>query len=165
MIRSLRRGELDLCLSVCGAVQELKEFVVTPIDTYGLVAAVSKHHPFVDLSTVSIAELVQQPIISLTQVSHPWFTAYIKDVLSVYSSSYKFVEEHDSDDSVLAAVEAGRGVALLYDVMSHVVGMRLVLKQLSPTPRRAPLVLFHRPEFRGSFARDLIQAARAMRVA
>jgi DNA-binding transcriptional LysR family regulator len=165
MIRSLRRGELDLCLSVCGAVQELKEFVVTPIDTYGLVAAVSKHHPFVDLSTVSIAELVQQPIISLTQVSHPWFTAYIKDVLSVHSSSYKFVEEHDSDDSVLAAVEAGRGVALLYDVMSHVVGMRLVLKQLSPTPRRAPLVLFHRPEFRGSFARDLIQAARAMRVA
>jgi DNA-binding transcriptional LysR family regulator len=163
MIRSLRRGELDLCLSVCGGVQELKEFVVTPIDTYGLVAAVPKHHPFADLSIVSIAELVQQPIISLTQASHPWFAAYIKDVLSLHSSSYKVVEEHDSEDSVHAAVEAGRGVALLYDVMTHVVGRRLALRQLSPTPRRAPLVLFHRPELRGAFARDFIHAARAMR--
>jgi DNA-binding transcriptional LysR family regulator len=165
MIRSLRRGELDLCLSVCGTVQDLNEFVVTPIDTYGLVVAVSKHHPFVDLSKVSMDALVQQPIISLTQARHPWFSAYIKDVLSVYSSSYEVVEEHDSDDGVLAAVEAGRGIALLYDVMAHVVGRRLVLRRLAPAPRRAPLVLFHRPELKGSFVRDITQAARAMRVA
>ncbi|WP_114205686.1 LysR family transcriptional regulator [Acidisarcina polymorpha] len=165
MIRSLRRGELDLCLSVCDTVQHLNEFTVTPIDTYGLVAAVSKHHPFVDLAKVSMEALVQQPIISLTQTRHPWFNAYIKDVLSVHGSSYDVVEEHDSDDGVLAAVEAGRGVALLYDVMAHVVGRRLVLRRLAPTPRRAPLVLFHRPGQKGSFVRDIAHAARAIGVA
>jgi DNA-binding transcriptional LysR family regulator len=127
MIQSLRRGELDLCLSVCGAFQDLKEFVVTPLDTYGLVAAVAKHHPFVDSSRVSMHDLVQQPIVSLSQTRHPWFNTYLRDVLSVHSSSYHVVEEHDSTEGVVAAVEAGRGVALLYDVMTHVVGRRLVL--------------------------------------
>ena len=163
MIRSLRQGQLDLCLTVCGGLQDLKEFVVTPVDTYGLVAAFSKHHPFVDLAKIPMNDLVRQPIISLSQSRHPWFNAYIKEVLSAHSSSYDVIEEHDSNDGVLAAVEAGRGVALLYDVMTHVVGRRIVLKKLSPTPRRAPLVLFHRPEFEGPFARAITQAARAPR--
>lgn len=159
MVRGLRRGELDVCISVCGALQDLKEFVVTPMDAYGLVVAVSKHHPFVDRSKVSMDEFVQQPIISLSQSKHPWFNAYIREVISGYSSSYKISEEHDSNDGVLAAVEAGRGVALLYDVMTHVVGRRLVLKRLSPSPRRAPLVLFHRTDFDVSLTRAIAQAA------
>lgn len=165
MVRSLRRGELDMCLSVCGAIEDLKEFVVTPLDTYSLVAALPKQHPFAALPKVSIEDLVHQPIVSLSETVHPWFNAYIRNILAVHGSSYDVVEEHDSDEGVLAAVEAGRGIALLYDVMAHFVGRRLILKRLSPAPRRAPLVLFHRSDFKAPLESRFTKPPAARRIA
>ncbi len=49
------------------------------------------------------------------------------------------VEEHDSVTSLIAAVESGRGVALVAGCMACMVGPRL--KILSLTPDSAPIVV------------------------
>ena len=48
-------------------------------------------------------------------------------------------EEHDSSTSLIAAVEAGRGVALIPSALSCLAGARLKLRGLRPVPK--PLVV------------------------
>jgi len=51
----------------------------------------------------------------------------------------KHAEEHDSGTSLIAAVESGRGVAVVASTFSTVAGPRLKLRELQPSP--PPLVV------------------------
>jgi DNA-binding transcriptional LysR family regulator len=46
----------------------------------------------------------------------------------------------------MAAVEAGRGVTIVYEIMSRTAGERLVLRPLKPSPQPPPIVVAYRQE-------------------
>jgi DNA-binding transcriptional LysR family regulator len=67
-------------------------------------------------------------------------------LLMPYTRSVKIVEECDNFQSLMAAVEAGRGVTIVYDIMSRTAGERLVFRPLKPAPQPPPIVVAYRQE-------------------
>ena len=163
MISSLRRGELDICLTVCGSSADLEGFTVQEIDTYGLLAGVPRQHPLSELDQIPLKDVAREPVISVTRSAFRWYNHYISDLLTGYNPSFRIAEEHDRAEGVIAAVEAGRGVALFYDVMARTIGERLVLRQLTPDPPRAPVVLFHQQDRLTPLISSFVKAARTVK--
>lgn len=163
MIKLTNRGELDICVTIGGVSQDPMEFTVEDIGSYGLLAAVPKQHPFAEREKISLSELARQPIISVTRTAYQWYNAYIAQLLTPHNPSFTIAEEHDRAEGVVAAVEAGRGVALFYDVWAKILGERLILRELSPTPPRAPLVLFYRQDRRTALISSFVKGAYAVR--
>src|SRR5579875_2105446 len=56
MISALRRGELDVCLTVCGSSSDLDEFTVQEIDAYGLLVGVPRQHPLGKLEQIPVRD-------------------------------------------------------------------------------------------------------------
>jgi DNA-binding transcriptional LysR family regulator len=163
MIKLLSRGELDICLTISGASPDLGELAVEEIDTYGILAGLPQQHPLAQLEKISLREIAEQPVISLARSSFRWYNIYISDLLTTYNASFKVAEEHDRAEGVIAAVQAGRGIALFYDVLAQTIGERLVLRELTPTPPRAPLVLFYQQGRRTSLISSFVRAAQIVK--
>jgi DNA-binding transcriptional LysR family regulator len=163
LIKLLRRGELDICLTVSGLSPDLGKFVVEDIGSYGLLAGLHPAHPLAKLQEIPLSEIAQQPVVSVTRSAFPWYNAYISELLSPYNDSFEVAEEHDRVEGVIAAVAAARGVALFYDVLAQTIGERLVLRKVTPTPRRAPLILFHDQDRRSPLTSSFIRAAQVIK--
>jgi DNA-binding transcriptional LysR family regulator len=163
MVRGLRRGELDICLTVCGSSTELIDFNVEALCTYGLLVALSRHHPLASKEEISLADIAQQPVISLKRSKFRWYNAYVEDLLVAHNPRFEVAEEHDGNEGVIAAVEAGRGVALVWDVMAPSLSERLSVRPLTPPPPKVPLVLFYSKGRESSLISSLVKAAQVIK--
>jgi DNA-binding transcriptional LysR family regulator len=160
MISALRRGELDVCLTVCGSSSDLKEFAVHDIDAYALLVGVPRQHPLGTLERIPLRDAATEPVISVNRTDFRWYNEYVAGLLASYNPSFTIAEEHDRADGVIAAVEAGRGIAFFYNVMARIIGERLILRELTPTPPRAPVVVFHRQEKLSPLVGGFVKAAK-----
>jgi DNA-binding transcriptional LysR family regulator len=77
-------------------------------------------------------------------------------LLLPHSSGLKTVEEYDSLEALIACVGTGRGVTLVYQILSRIRG-RLVLRPLKPSPQPPPIVMVYRKE---SFRRLSLRGSR-----
>jgi len=93
----------------------------------------------------------------------PKTTRVLLEILEPYTHSPKFVGEHDSLESLIAAIEAGRGVAFFIQVISRLAGERLVLRPLKPAPPPLPVAVAYRPNGLSAAAAAFLAAASAAR--
>jgi DNA-binding transcriptional LysR family regulator len=135
--RALRSGELDVSLSVYGSPEDFRGLSVEPLGTYPVRVAVHKAHRFARLREVPMTELAKETILE-AQGHTKIFLPYI--------SGLKTVDEYDSVESLIAGVETGRGVAVVYQVVSRIAGGRLVLRPLKPSPEPPPIVVAYRKD-------------------
>lgn len=152
-----------MCLTVCGSSTELADFSVEPLCTYGLVAALSPQHPLAALERISLAEIARQPIITVKRSEFNWYNTYISDLLVPHNPRFEVAEEHDASEGVIAAVEAGRGVALLYDIRAYGLRGRLALRPLIPPAPPVPLVLFYKADEQSPLISSFIKAAQVLK--
>ena len=75
-----------------------------------------------------MSEVARQPILADLAEEFPAYQA-------PYTPALKIVAEHDNLESIIAGVEAGRGVAVLYQSLGRIACKRAVLRPLKP---RAP---------------------------
>ena len=57
--------------------------------------------------------------------------------VSALGAMPEIAEEHDSATSLIAAIEAGRGIALVASVLSSLAGSRLMLREIQPAQCRS----------------------------
>jgi len=93
-------------------------------------------------------------------------TAYagLLKILSPYTRSPKIVEEYDGAASLIAAVEAGRGAALVFQSLALLAGERVVLRPLRPAPAPLPIAVAYLKDGLSAAAAAFVAAARAVRV-
>lgn len=135
--RALRSGELDVSLAAYGSPEDFQGLSVELLGTYPVRVAVHKTHRFVRLREVPMAELAKETILGAqghTKIFLP------------RTSGLKTVEEYDSVESLIAGVETGRGVTVVYQVVSRIAGGRVVLRPLKPSPQPPPIVVAYRKE-------------------
>jgi DNA-binding transcriptional LysR family regulator len=135
--------------------------MVEEVDAYDFLVAAPKHHRFASMSKVSVQHVASEPVITVSKSRYRWYNAYVGGFLSVHNNSFEFAEEHDSAHGVIASVEAGRGVAIVYDVMAATMVDRVVVRPLTPNPAPAPLMLFYREEAKSPLLDTFIDAARS----
>jgi DNA-binding transcriptional LysR family regulator len=97
--------------------------------------AVALQHPFARRRAIPIAEVAAEPLIGLTREDYPNYYDYLSIIFSKVKQKPRVVEEHDGFSAVMAAVEAGTGVAIGSDVFGHSFGNRVKLLHITPEPK------------------------------
>ena len=144
MLRALRDRSLDVALTVAISPHDFDGLAFEDLGAYPICLAMSRKHKFARLREVPLSKVAKEPIAGRDRLEYPEAHAAVLQILAPYTQSPNFVEEFDSFASLIAAVEAGRGVAFVVQVMSRIAGKRLVLRPLDPAPPRLPVVMGYR---------------------
>jgi LysR family transcriptional regulator, benzoate and cis,cis-muconate-responsive activator of ben and cat genes len=99
--------------------------------------AVSPKHPFARRKIVSLADAAREPFIGYSREEFPGYNRRLNAIFAKVKVKPRIVEEHDGFSSVIPAVEAGRGVALVSESFACSSGNRVKLLRLTPEPNPA----------------------------
>jgi len=163
LLRGLRDRTLDVALTVAISPRDFEGLAVESLGAYAIRVAMNKKHRFARLREVPLREVAREPIVAFTRSEHPEAHAGVLKILAPFTRSPKIVDEYDSFTSLTAAVEAGRGVALVVQIMSLLAGDRLVLRPLTPAPPLLPIAMAYRKDGVSAAAAAFLAATRAAR--
>jgi len=93
---------------------------------------------------VSLAQVASERLIAYSRKDYPEYHEWLQRLFSASQSKPVIAEEHESATALVAAVEAGRGVALVPQSFSCFAGERLKLKLLKPSPSPLTVSLVRR---------------------
>lgn len=136
MLRGLREAKLDVALIVQFASLVGENLVFEPLGSYPVCVAMHPLHPLARRRKVSLKEIAKERLIAFSSAEYPEYHSWLA---SLFSTSVQVVEEHDGVTSLVAAIEAGRGIALVSQRLDCFAGSRLKILPLGPAP--SPLVV------------------------
>jgi len=135
MLTGLRNGSLHAALMVRTTAAALRGLVFHELVTHQVCVVVHPTHRLAKRRKVSLAELAGERLIVYAKKEYPEYHESLKELFASVKRMPLAGEEHDSVTSLIAAVESGRGVAIVTEGLRCMVGDRLVLKSLSPAPK------------------------------
>jgi DNA-binding transcriptional LysR family regulator len=136
MLAQLRSQKIQLSLMARPGPKALRGLRFTELARYPMRLAMARNHPLARLRAVTRAAAARENFIAYTRADYPEYHAQLAEA---FGARLRIVEEHDSVTSLIAAVESGRGVALVPGCMTCLAGERLKLLPLTPAPK--PLVV------------------------
>ena len=139
MLDGLRRGRLQLAVLVRPTRGMLRGLHFEPLLRDALRLAVAPGHPLAKLRSVPLAVAAAQPFFGFTRKDYPEYYATFEEVFAPTRALPRIAEEHEGSTSLIAAVEAGGGVALVPQSLACSAGGRLRFLPLRPAP--VPLVV------------------------
>ena len=161
MLRGLRERTLDVAMVVSISRRDFAGLTVEELGTYPVHVAVHRQHRFARLRKVRLQDVAREPLVTFSRRDHPESHAGLVKILAPYSSAPRIVEECDGAASLIAAVESGRGVALVFQSLALLAGPRLALRPLEPSPPPLPISVAYREAGASAAARAFVAAARA----
>ena len=160
MLRGLRDGKLHVALLVQVSPKVLAGFVFEELQRHAVCVAVHPAHPLARARKVGLEQVANERLITFTLADYPEYHSWIADLFAPLQTPPRIVEEHDSATSLIAAVEAGRGVALVSRSFDCLAGPRLKVRPLQPAP--PPLIVgsAYRNDNHSAATKNFIAAAR-----
>jgi DNA-binding transcriptional LysR family regulator len=146
MLQGLRVGRLNAALTVQASPKRMRGLVFEGLRTYPVCIAVHRKHPLARAKTVNLTQLEQEHLIVYSRTEYPDYHEWLRGVFEQAKQILPTeLEEHDSGAGIMAAVEAGRGVALVPSILSYFAGPRLKFLGLQPSPEPFVVgVAYHR---------------------
>jgi DNA-binding transcriptional LysR family regulator len=135
MLAGLRDGALQIALLIRPTRAMLRGLRFEELTRDTLRLAVAPKHHFARRRTVKLAELVREPLIAYSRKEYPEYHESLAEFFATIQSKPKIAEECEGITSLLAAVEAGGGVALVPESVACFMGPRLKLIPISPAPK------------------------------
>ncbi len=137
--RKLTERKLDIGLGVKPDSKTWRGLVFEKLGAYPLCCAVAATHPLARKRAVPIVQLKAERIIGYSREEYPEYQSHLRELFRPFGFDFTIAEEHDSVTSLIAAVEAGRGVALVASSLRCMAGPRLKLLPIHPA--LPPLVM------------------------
>jgi len=136
MIQGLNERRLDIALIARPSNKQLRGLVFAELRTYPVCLAVHGKHSLAQAKYVSLAQIEQERLIVYARAEYPDYHEWLQEVFKKARQALpQGTEEHDGGNGIVAAVEAGRGVALVPSIIASVAGARLTLLSLRPSPQ------------------------------
>jgi DNA-binding transcriptional LysR family regulator len=139
MLKGLREGVVQIAFLVRPMRAMLRGLRFEELAREELRLAVPPKHAFARLRGVSIVRAAQEPLVVYSRKDFPEYHEMVETVFAAVDRRLHIVEEYESSAGMVAAVEAGSGVALVSESLACSIGGRLKLVPLLPSP--APLVI------------------------
>ena len=139
MVAGLSEGELDIAVLVRPTRRMLRGLRFEELARDPIRLAVAPRHPLARHRSVTLAQIASEPLIVLNRKDYPDYHELLANVFGRTKFKLRIVEEHDSGTSLIAAVEAGAGVAVASASLGCTAGLRLKLIPILPPP--APLII------------------------
>jgi LysR family transcriptional regulator, benzoate and cis,cis-muconate-responsive activator of ben and cat genes len=143
MLAGLESDKLDVALTV-GQERDRRGLKWTPLVRAPFRLAVNQNHPLARRKGITPAEVAHEPLLAFCQRDYPEYSNTITGWLRGHGQRPRITSEYDGVDSLMAAVEAGLGVAVVATRMGRLIPERVRLKRLSPAPPPLCIAAGHR---------------------
>jgi DNA-binding transcriptional LysR family regulator len=134
MLKCLHNDTLHVALMIRPTAQSFSGMQFIELQRYKVCVAAHPSHPCARGAKVSLADLSHERLIAYSRKEYPEYHEMLSVLFKKFGRPPRIAEEHDSSTSLIAAVEAGRGVAIVPESMNCLVGDRLKLRPVSPAP-------------------------------
>ena len=139
MLAGLREAKLELAFTVRVGPGLLRRFQFAELRRDPICLAAALNHRLARKRTVTLQEAALEPLITYSRKDYPDAHQFVTNLFARMKSKPAIAEEHDSVSSLIAAVEAGNGVAVATRSLECISGLRLKLIPISPAPE--PLII------------------------
>jgi DNA-binding transcriptional LysR family regulator len=158
MTNGLREGRLDAALTVEPSAKQMQGLAFEKLRSYPVCVALGATHRLVRARRIGLAELNDERLMVYSREEYPEYHQWLNGLFGrAIQRLLENAEEHDSGTSLVAAVEAGRGVAIVASVFSSVAGPRLKLRELQPSPPPLIVGVAYHPRRLGPTARQFVR--------
>ena len=161
MLEQLGTRKLQVALTVRPPAKMLRGLSFVELARYAMVVAVAPNHPLAKLKSVTLRQVAPEPLIGLNRKDYPEYHVDTKKLFAAVSLKPNFAEEHEGGTSIIAAVEAGRGIALVPSSLACIVGTRAKLIPLKPALPPIVVGAVWRKECETELVKNFIAAAKA----
>jgi LysR family transcriptional regulator, benzoate and cis,cis-muconate-responsive activator of ben and cat genes len=160
MLRGLRDGKLHVALLVHVSPKALAGLVFEELQRLTVCVAMHRAHPLARERRVGLKQISKERLIAFTRADYPEHHAWIATLLAPLNGSPQIVEEHDSITSLMAAVESGKGIAVLAQPINGLASPRLKIRPLEPAPPPLAVGMAYCKKFCSTATDNFIEAAR-----
>jgi LysR family transcriptional regulator, benzoate and cis,cis-muconate-responsive activator of ben and cat genes len=160
MLRGLSEGKLHAALLVEVPPKSLAGLVFEELQRHLVCVAMNAEHPLARARRVGLAQVAQERLVAFTLADYPEHQAWIADLFAPLHLSPQIVEEHDSITSLIAAVESGRGIAVIAQPLKGLASPRLRIRPLQPAPPPLGVGIAYCKKFRSAATNNFIVAAK-----
>jgi DNA-binding transcriptional LysR family regulator len=160
LLHGLRDGKLHVALLIQLSARVLAGLVFEELRRYAVCVAVHPAHPLARARKVGLEQVARERLIAYTLADYPEYHAWLSDLFAPLKRPPLIAEEHDSATSLIASVEAGRGVALVQQGFECLAGPRLKIRPLTPAPAPFVVGIAYRREANSPATENFIAAAR-----
>jgi DNA-binding transcriptional LysR family regulator len=160
MLLGLKDGKLHVALIVQVSPKALAGLVFEKLQSQAVCVALHPGHPLARARKVGLEQVANERLIAFTLADYPEHQAWIGGLFAPLNRSPQIVEEHDSITSLIAAVESGRGVAVIAQPLNGLASPRLKIRPLQPAPPPLGVGIAYCKKFRSRLTDNFIDAAR-----
>jgi len=139
MLARLGEGKLQVALTTQPQAKLLRGLAFRLLASYAMCVAVAPNHPLAKSKSLTLAQLAGEPLIGYRRADYPDYHEHLGRIFAPAGGAPRVAEEHDGIASIIAAVEAGRGYALVPDSFECMVGPRLKIIPLNPRGELIPV--------------------------
>jgi DNA-binding transcriptional LysR family regulator len=139
ILAGLRDGRLDAALTVAARKKRMHGLIFEELRTYPVTVVMPRSGRWLKVRCLGLGILAEESLVCFSRDEYPEYYSWLIDIFRPVRRKPRIGEEVDSASSLIAGVEAGRGIALVPSCFSVVAGSRLKFVPLNPTP--APLVV------------------------
>jgi DNA-binding transcriptional LysR family regulator len=166
MLRGLRDGDFQASLMIEVPPKALPpDLVFEELRRYPVAVALHPAHRLARARKVGVDQLARERLVAFTLAGYPEYHLWLTGLLAPVNRRPQIVEEHDSAVSLIAAVEAGRGVALVSQSFNCLAGPRLKVRPLDPAPPPVVVGVAYRRPVDSKATEALLAAARQSKAA
>jgi len=137
MLAGLRAGKLQVALLVRPSKKALRGLQFQELARYPIYVALPPRHPLAASKTIRFEQLAKEPLIAYHRGDYPEYHEMLDELFG--KNKPMIAEEHDGVTSIIAAVESGRGIALVPQCVESLAGLRIKLIPLEPAPEPFPV--------------------------
>jgi len=131
--RALENGKIDLGFVGLREPIEERGLQFRPIASYDTVAAVAKNNPLAKKPVIHLKELKPMFFIGMSEASYPGYRRWLTQTCQRAGFSPKILQDADIERTLIQAVAAGLGVALLPDQVKKLPHDSVVFHELTPS--------------------------------
>ena len=132
MFAQLGSKKLSVALTVQPPKKMLRGLAFLEMARYAICLAVAPQHPLAKSRALTLAQVARESLLGYTRKDYPEYHTEMRKLFAAVGQKPRFAEEHEGGNSLIAAVEAGRGVALVPSSLACIVGKRVKLIPLKP---------------------------------
>jgi LysR family transcriptional regulator, benzoate and cis,cis-muconate-responsive activator of ben and cat genes len=131
-VQKINARKIDVALTVRPSGSSMRGLTFDKITSYPICCAVATTHPLAKKRSISLAQFRKERLMGYSQEDYPEYFDWLADIFKPEPFDPCGVEQYDSATGLIAAVEAGRGVALVSTSMKCLTGPRVKLLPISP---------------------------------
>ena len=160
MLRGLSDGKLQVALLVQVSPKALAGLVFEELQRQVVCVAMHPAHALARARKAGLEQIAKERLITFTLADYPEHYAWIVGLFAPLNRLPQIAEEHDSVTSLIAAVESGRGVAVITQSLKCLAGPRLKIRPLQPAPPPLAIGIAYSRKFQSTAADHFIEAAK-----